>query len=194
MVKYINFSDDASLLDEYSHLIEFQQKPADLPQEYENFRPRDTFPTGNLLCGDLIVNEEMTKKLEMHPFPEWVVQLIRLDTRDEQVDGHVVCLNVSKKELRKLGRKDWSTRVGMNKEKIKAMTPDDLLAFRMAPGICVKVIANVPHYFICKEKPAGKSYPYMQVFEPSIDWETLQPFGKFSPTAYFSTPFEIKLD
>ena len=111
MVKYIDFLEDTSLLDEYSHLIEYQQKPADLPQEYENFRPRDTFPTGQLLCGDLIVNEDMTKQLEMHPFPEWVVQLIRLDTKEGQVDGQVVCLSMSKKELKKLGRKDWGTRV-----------------------------------------------------------------------------------
>ncbi|MFX0100795.1 MAG: hypothetical protein ACFFCS_14560 [Candidatus Hodarchaeota archaeon] len=193
-MNFIDFSDDLEILNEYSHLIEYQIKPVDLPKEYENFRPRETFPTGQLLCGDLVVNEEMTKQLEIHPFPEWVVQLIRLDTKDEQLDGYEVALNVSKKDLKKLGRKDWTTRVDMIKEMIKSMTEEDIVVFRMVPGICVEINANVPHYVICKNKPAGKSYPYMQVFEPTIDWEKLKPFGKFAPTAYFTTPFEIKID
>lgn len=196
-MKIIDFNDEEER-DAYSHLVEYQVKPADLPGEYENFRPRETFPTGNLLCGDLIINEESTKQLEVHPFPEWVVQLTRLDpiaAGKTQVDGYCIALNLTGKQVKKFTRKDWSERKKMMKEKIKAsdLQADEIIAFPMNPGICLKVQENVPHYFVSAQKDDKQVYPYCQVYEPSINWDELKPFGRFEPTAYFPLKEEIQV-
>ncbi|MHA1369807.1 MAG: hypothetical protein ACTSWN_07765 [Promethearchaeota archaeon] len=193
-MKIIDFQENIEGLNEYSHLVEYQIKPDDIPEPFGIFKPREIFPTGRLLCGDLIVNETSTKQVEMHPFPEWVVQLLRLDTKDEPVDGYCVALNMEPKVIKKQKRKDWKTRTTIIKEFIKGCSEQDVLAFKMAPGICLKVNANVPHYFISGTTSPGSVYPYMQVFEPAINWEELAPFGKVAEsTAYFTMPFEIKI-
>ena len=192
-MRIIDFRENPEALKEIEHLAEFQAKPEDLPKEFENFRPRGGFPAGHLLVGDLVINEESSKQLEVHPFPEWVVQLVRLDTASDSVDGYCVVLNIDAKDVRKMEKKDWRERKDMIKEMVKACQPESLLAFRMVPGICVKVMANVPHYFIAAAKTETTDYPYCQVFEPNITWEELAPFGKFEPTAYFQTSFEIRI-
>lgn len=190
IVKHVDFGDGADVLGTFSHLVEYQAKPTDLPKEHENFRVRETFPLGNLLCGDLVINEEATKQLEMHPFPEWVVQLQRLDTPAGALRGYCIALDMTAKDLRKLEKKDWRERKDAVKELVKACTPEQLVAFAMAPGICVKVPANVPHYFVSARNDGTKAHPYCQVFEPAIAWDGVAVLGRFDPTAYFSLPFE----
>lgn len=190
-MKIVDFRENSELLKEFEHLAEFQAKPEDFPKEFENFRSRGGFSAGHLLVGDIIINEESSNQLEVHPFPEWVVQLVRLDTTSESVDGYCVVLNVDIKELRKIEMKDWWERKDMIKELVKNCQPETLLALCMMPGICVKVLANVPHYFIATAKTDEIEYPYCQVFEPNITWEEYAPFGKFEPTAYFQIPFDI---
>ncbi|MHA1681068.1 MAG: hypothetical protein ACTSUE_08670 [Promethearchaeota archaeon] len=180
-------------LEAYAHLVEYQVKPPDLPQEFQNFRVRETFPMGNLLCGDLVINEESSKQLEVHPFPEWVVQLIRLDTKKTQVAGYIATLNMTPKELKKLVKLDWRSKTKEIKERVKNCSNDDIILFKLIPGLCVKIRGNVVHYAISEQKPDENAYPYCQVFEPAIDWNTLKPFGKFAPTGYFQLPFELKI-
>jgi hypothetical protein len=190
MMKTLDFREKAEVLKEYEHLVQYQSKPADLPKQFENFREKETYPAGNLLVGDLIINEEFSKQLEMHPFPEWVAQFIRLDTTADSVDGYCVALNLGPKELKKLDRKDWRDRKDAAKELVKDLKPEGLVAFRMAPGICVKVPGSVPHYFVSAKKPDGKEYPYCQVYEPRIPF--LDVF-RYDPTAYFQLPIEIRI-
>jgi hypothetical protein len=189
MMKIIDFREKAEVLKEFEHLVQYQAKPADLPKQFENFREKESYPAGNLLVGDLVINEEFSKQLEMHPFPEWVAQFIRLDTAADSVNGYCVALNLSAKEIKKIERKDWRERKDAVKELVKELKPEGLVAFRMAPGICVKVPGSVPHYFISAKKADGKEYPYCQVYEPKITF--LDAF-RHEPTAYFQTPFEIR--
>ncbi|HME51875.1 MAG TPA: hypothetical protein VKM55_06635 [Candidatus Lokiarchaeia archaeon] len=193
-MRIIDYRESPETLKELDHLAEYQVKPEDLPKEFENFRPRGGFPAGHLLVGDLVINEESSKQLEVHPFPEWVVQLVRLDTASESGDGYCVVFNVDAKDSRKIEKKDWRERKDIIKELVKNCQPENLIAFRMVPGICVKVMANIPHYFIAAAKNDATEYPYCQVFEPNVTWEELVPFGKFEPTAYFQTPFEIRVE
>lgn len=188
-VKRVDFNSDTGIRAGLSHLVEYQAAPTDLPQQYENFRVRETFPVGTLLCGDLVINEESTMQLEMHPFPEWVVQLQRLETPMASLQGHCIALDMTAKELKKLGRKDWKDRKELVRDLVKQCTGDKLVAFSMAPGICLKVPANVPHYFVSVKNDGTAAYPYCQVFEPAIAWDTLAPFGRVEPTAYFQLPF-----
>lgn len=193
-MKCIDHKTPADVLAQYVHLVEYQSRPADLPQQFQNFKPRDSFPMGQLLCGDLVINEEKAKQLEVHPFPEWVVQLVRIETDVPSVNGYCIALNMEQKEFKKFAKKDWRIKKDDLKGLIKDVTADGLVAFKMGIGICLKVQASVPHYFVSAPAPGGNvlAYPYCQVFEPTINWDKLAPFGKFEPTAYFSTDLEIR--
>lgn len=186
----IDYREKADVVKEFEHLVQYQKKPDDLPKQFENFREKETYPAGNMLVGDLIINEEFSKQLEMHPFPEWVAQFIRLDTTADSVDAYCVAMDIAPKDLKKLDRRDWRERKDAVKELVKELKPEGIVAFRMVPGICVKVPGSVPHYFVSATKPEGKEYPYCQVYEPKIVF--LDVF-RHEPTAYFQTPFEIRV-
>ena len=190
-MQIIDYKENPDTLKQWAHLCAYQVRPESLGPQ--NFAKRDGFPVGHLMVGDLIVNEEFAKQLEVHPFPEWVAQLVRLDTEQPSVDGYCIFLNVPEKDFHKIEKKDWRERKDQFKDLVKACTEDDIVAFHMVPGICVKVIANTPHYFISAAKSEDAEYPYCQVYEPEIDWPSLAPFGKLEPTAYFSTPFEMRV-
>ncbi|MHA1889415.1 MAG: hypothetical protein ACTSYS_00350 [Promethearchaeota archaeon] len=176
------------------HLVQYMIKPVDLPGEYEFFRVREIFPAGKLLCGDLVVNETSSKQLEIHPFPEWVVQVIQPAPVEESLPAYCVFLNLNKKQLKKISKMSTKEKKSEIKELVKSCTNNDIIAFKMAPGACVKVNPNVPHYFITEKSSEGKSIPYALVFEPSIDWEAMKIFGKFESTAYFSLPFDLQVE
>lgn len=192
-MKIVTHETDPSELAEYSHLMEYQVKPGDLPSENENFRVREIFPVGNLLCGDLIINEEFTEKMELHPFPEWVTHLLRLDTKLPQVAGYSAIIAMSKKDHRKLSKLDWRSKIKQAREIVKNCTMEDIVLFKLVPGACAKINGNVIHYAIADKKPDTSSYPYWQVFEPSIDWNQFKPFGKFDNTGYFTLPFKLEV-
>nr|MDO8113729.1 hypothetical protein [Candidatus Sigynarchaeota archaeon] len=188
----MDFKEKAEILKEYEHLCEYQVKPANLGVG-SNFARRDGFVAGQLMIGDLIINEEATKNLEVHPFPEWVAQLIRIDTPKDQASGYAVVLNINQKDFKRIEKKDWRDRKDAFKELTKDCKPESLVAFRLVPGICVKIPGSVPHYFVSGKKTEGTEYPYCQVYEPEINWNTFAPFGKFEATMYFQVPFEIRI-
>jgi hypothetical protein len=192
-VQIIDYRETPETLKQFAHLCEYQVRPEGLPDGPQNFKRRDGFVAGRLMIGDLIINEEFSRQLEVHPFPEWVAQLVRLDTDQPSVDGYCVFLNVPEKDFHKIEKKDWRERKDGIKELVKVCTEGSMVAFRMVPGICVKVDPNAPHYFISAAKPDDAEYPYCQVYEPEIDWATLAPFGKLEPTAYFSVSFDMRV-
>ncbi len=170
---------------DYAHLFEILQPPEGLL----NFKPRDGFPAGGtLLVGDLVCNESITTNLEIHPFPEWVLQ----SPRSEKHTGKAfaVFANVDPKLFeRKIARKDWIGRVQAYNEYIKTLTIDCFFAIEMPPGMIIKVCKNAPHYFLSR-KSSGEDFPYLVVFEPEIPVvsEELK-----AATAYFSLPNSLTI-
>ncbi len=148
---------------DYCHLFEILQPPEGLL----NFKPRDGFPGGGtLLVGDLICNETQTTNLEIHPFPEWVLQSPRCGKHSSKVCA--IFANVDPKFFeRKIARKDWIGRVQAYNEYMKTLPIESFFAIEMPPGIIVKVCKNAPHYFL-SAKSTGEDFAYLVVFEPEI--------------------------
>lgn len=148
---------------EYAHLFEILQPPEGL----SNFKRRDGFPDGGtLLVGDLVCNETQTTNLEIHPFPEWVLQSPRYGKHPGK--AYAIFANVDPKFFeRKIARKDWIGRVQAYNEYMKTLPIDNFFAIEMPPGIIVKVCKNAPHYFLSAQT-ADLDSPYLVVFEPEI--------------------------
>ncbi|MHA1731868.1 MAG: hypothetical protein ACTSU5_07985 [Promethearchaeota archaeon] len=169
---------------DWGHLYEVQVPPNGL----ENFRERETYDTaGKLLVGDLVLTENSGRYLEMHPFPEWVVLL----SVPNQVMGNafLVLPKLPAKVLARLSKKPWEARSKQVARLLAKMPREDLFAIRYDVGTCVKVPANVPHYFLSKCAP-DEAPPYLQVFEPSIPilGDVLG-----GPTAYHDLGHEISV-
>ncbi len=170
---------------DFAHLFEILQPPENL----QNFKPRDGFPSGGtLLVGDLVCTEYQTGNLEIHPFPEWVLQSPRLGKQPGKSYG--VFANVDSKIFeRKIVRKDWNGRVQTYNEYLKTLTIDDFFAIEMVQGIIIKVCKNAPHYFLSARSP-GKDFPYLVVFEPDIPVVTEE---LKAATAYLPLPYLLSL-
>ncbi len=170
---------------EYAHLYEVLQPAEGLV----NFKPRDGFAAGGtLLVGDLVCNESQTSNLEIHPFPEWVLQSPRYGKQPGK--AFAIFANVDPKFFeRKIARKDWTGRVQAYNDYIKTLPIDGFFAIEMPPGVIVKVCKNAPHYFISAQS-AGEDFPYLVVFEPEIPVvaEELK-----AATAYFSLPGPLSM-
>ncbi|MHA1150348.1 MAG: hypothetical protein ACTSR8_19140 [Promethearchaeota archaeon] len=169
----------------YNFLFELQQPPNDI----NLWKIKYNFKMGTPLVGDLILDLEKENNLEVHPFPEWVVFLrytAKVNSRP-----YLIVPKLDNKFVRKLSRKTIDDRISMLKEKIKALTIDDFLAFEYELGINVLVPAFIPHLFISStiKKEEGESPPYLQVFEPNID--ILNTTLKIRPTYFFKLPFSV---
>ncbi len=135
------------------------------------------------MVGDLVCNESQTNNLEIHPFPEWVLQSPRYGKKTGK--AFAVFANVDPRFFeRKIARKDWIGRVQSYNEYMKTVSKDNFFAIEMPPGVIVKVCKNAPHYFLSVLNP-GEDFPYLVVFEPAIPVvsEELK-----AATAYFSLP------
>ena len=148
---------------DFAHLFEILQPPPGLL----NFKPKDRFSAGGyILVGDLVCNETQTNVMEIHPFPEWVVNSGRFGTCSGK--AYAIFARIDPKFLeRKISRKDWMGRVQEYKEYLKSLTIDGVFAVELPVGCIIKVCNNVPHYFLSKQQP-GEDYPYLVVFEPEI--------------------------
>ncbi len=148
---------------DYSNLFEILQPPEGL----SNFKRRDGFPGGGtLLVGDLVCNETQTTNLEIHPFPEWVLQSPRYGKHPGK--AYAIFANVDPKFFeRKIARKDWIGRVQAYNEYMKTLPIANFFAIEMPLGIIVKVCKNAPHYFLSAQS-ADQDSPYLVVFEPEI--------------------------
>src|SRR5271157_2683698 len=91
----------------YAHLFEILQPPENL----NNFKPRDGVPGGGtLMSGDLVCNEQQTPNLEVHPFPEWVMQSPWFEKNTG--NAFAIIAEIDPKVFkRKVEQKDWAGRV-----------------------------------------------------------------------------------
>ncbi len=169
----------------YSHLFKVQLPPEDI----NLWKIRYNVEIGTPLIGDLFLSLEEEKKLEIHPFPEWVVHLRSKDLVKSK--PYLIVPNLSRAFLKKLNRKSLNDKIELIKNEIEKVKIEDLIAFEYELGINILVPAFVPHFFISSRinKEMGDTPPYLQVFEPNI--ENITKVLKIKPTYYFELPFTV---
>ena len=170
---------------EYNHLFEVQIPPNDI----NLWKVRFHFEMGTPMVGDLLLDLEQENKLEIHPFPEWVVQLKSRDFVESK--PYLIVPNVSKQLVKKINRKPIQEKIDIIKSIVKELKIGDLLAFEYEIGINVLIPAYIPHFFISSKikKKANEAPPYLQVFEPNIT--NLSKLLNIKPTYYFELPFTV---
>ena len=186
-MKLIREAEYAEAQEKYGHLFDIcTPKPEMLEKDLE-WLVRDGFdPMGTLMVGDLRVKKHETTIVEIHPFPEWVVQM-RLP---QQKSGKVYALvpELSQKDLEKLARREWNKRIEKLQDMLDGLTPENYFAIEYQEGISIKIPANVPHEFLSVVASDEKT-PYCQVFEPNFKavGETLK-----IDTPYFNLKYTLK--
>ena len=169
----------------YQHLFEVQ-----LPPEKINlFKVRHNFEMGTPMVGDLVLDLESEKMLEIHPFPEWVVFLKSSDKVKSK--PYLVVPNFPLSLVKKISRKSVDERIRLIQNELETITIDGLIAFEYEIGINILVPAFIPHFFIASKitKDAGEESPYLQVFEPNLDVLTKNLQVKMS--YFFKLPFSV---
>ncbi len=172
--------------DSYQHLFEVQ-----LPPESINlFKVRYNFEMGTPLVGDLLLDLESERMLEIHPFPEWVVHL-----KSDKVKSkpYLVVPNFPNSLVKKFSRKSVDEKIKLIQNEIDHIKIDDLIAFEYEIGINILVPAFIPHFFIASKinKEAGEEPPYLQVFEPNLD--VLTKNLKIKTSYFFKLPFSVSI-
>ena len=185
VLNIINIEDYLKNSREYHHLFEVQLPP----DEINLWKVRDHFDMGTLMVGDLLLDLEQENKLEIHPFPEWVVHLRSKGVVKSK--PYLIVPNLSKQTVKKINRKSFNEKIELIQDEIKNLKIDDLIAFEYELGVNILVPAFIPHFFISSKinKEEGNEPPYLQVFEPKID--TITALLKVKPTYYFKLPFTV---
>ncbi|MGV9172026.1 MAG: hypothetical protein ACOC44_16600 [Promethearchaeia archaeon] len=171
----------------FSHLFEVQFPPEDI----NLFKPRTNFTMGTPLVGDLYLDLEQEDLLEIHPFPEWVVQLYY--PANVQSKPYLIVPNFSRAFIRKMNRKAFDQKIQMIGKEIKGLEIHDLFAFEYKVGVNIKVHAFIPHFFISSkiDKSNEEKPPYLQVFEPEMS--ALTKNLKIKTTYLFKLPWKVSL-
>jgi hypothetical protein len=146
---------------------------------------------GNPLVGDLLLDLEKERSLEIHPFPEWVVYLKSVG--NVRSKPFLIVLNLPKSLIKKIARKSIDEKITLLQNNIQNATIDDLLAFEYDIGVNILVPAFIPHFFIASKinRSEGEKPPYLQVFEPNLD--VLTKNLKIKTTYYFRLPFFVSI-
>ncbi len=173
--------------EKYEHIFEVQLPPKNI----NLFKPRFNFEMGTPLVGDLLLDLEQENMLEIHPFPEWVVQLKSRDKVNSK--AYLIVPNFPRSFIKKLSRKPIGQKINLIQQEVDKTTIEDLLAFEYEVGINVLVPAFTPHFFISSKinKEAGDSPPYLQVFEPNL--ENLTRILRIKTTYFFKLPFNVMI-
>lgn len=181
----ITLNDYAKGTNIYKHLFEVQLPTEDL----KLWKPRYNFELGTLLVGDLLLDLEQERALEIHPFPEWVVYLKSL--RNTKAKPYLIVPNFSKSFVGKLSRKSVENNISLIQEEVNKLTIEDLISFEYEIGVNVLVPAFIPHFFISSkiDKVEGETPPYLQVFEPNL--EPLTRNLNIKTTYFFKLPFKV---
>ncbi|MFO8017680.1 MAG: hypothetical protein R6U96_03535 [Promethearchaeia archaeon] len=169
----------------FSHLFEVQ-----LPPEKINlWKPRRNFNMGTPLIGDLYLDLEEEDMLEIHPFPEWVVQLYY--PANQKSIPYLVVPNLPKAKIRKLRRKSIDQKIDIIDQEIKHIKIENLIAFEYKVGINIMVRAFIPHFFISShiDKEKGENPPYLQVFEPELS--ALTENLEIKTSYFFRLPYKV---
>ncbi len=185
--KIINFKCYQENKEIYAHLFEIQQPNEDI----KLFKERYSHDLGTLLVGDLVLDLERERLLEIHPFPEWVVQLkasMKINAKP-----YLVVPNFSPSFMKKLLRKSLDSKLELLKDQISRLKIEDLIGLEYQVGINVLVPAYVPHFFISSKikKEEGEKPPYLQVFEPN--YLSVVKTLNIKPSYYFKLPFHVEI-
>ena len=183
----IRFNDFVKDPIEFTHLFEVQVPPDDI----NLWKIRYNFDMGTPLVGDLLLNLESERNLEIHPFPEWVVYLKSIGNKSSR--PYLVVPNFPKSFIKKISRKSIDEKVNLIKNQVDNIQIDDLIAFEYEVGINILVPAFIPHFFISShiDKDAGETPPYLQVFEPKLD--TLTTNLRIKTTYFFKLPYTVRI-
>jgi len=171
--------------DKFQHLFEVQNPPENI----NLFKVRYSFEMGTPLVGDLVLDLESERLLEIHPFPEWVVFL--KSSNKVKSKPYLVVPNLPNSLVKKFSRKSVDERIKLIQNEIVKIKIDDLIAFEYEIGINILVPAFIPHFFIASKinKDAGEKPPYLQVFEPNLD--TLTKNLRIKTSYFFKLPFSV---
>ena len=129
---------------DFEHLFEICQQPPDSItwQTHDEFRY-----AGTLFLGDLNLKEQETENFEIHPFPEWVIKIYQPLKKPGK--AYAIFPIIPKKFIQKtLPRKNFAIRIEKIQETLDALNPDNIIAVEYSDGMCIKVLENVPHYFL----------------------------------------------
>ncbi len=150
---------------------------------------RDTFTNaGTLMVGDLRVIKKNTNILEVHPFPEWVVQLYQLEKPSGTT--YAILPHFTEKDVECLKHLKWEKRVEKIRNLIDMQSEEDFIAIEYKDGVSIKIPENIPHEFISVFNEE-ENCPYCQVFEPNM--EEICNIFHYTPTEFFNLNFELKI-
>jgi hypothetical protein len=185
IINIVTYNDYIKEENLYENLFEVQLPPEDI----NLWKIRYNFNMGTPLLGDLLLDLEQEERLEIHPFPEWVVQLKTKDVVKSK--PYLVVPNFSKPLIKKINRKSINEKIELIQNEIDTIKIDDLIAFEYDIGINILVPAFIPHFFISSKinREAGEKPPYLQVFEPNL--EVLTKNLKIKTTYFFKLPFSV---
>jgi hypothetical protein len=151
----------------FGHLFDICSPKPEMIEKNMDWIVRDGFSQfGTLAVGDLRVIKHTTSVLEIHPFPEWVVQCYVPGKKSGKVYALIPIL--LEKDVRKIERTPWAQRIDIIQKLLDPLIEKDFLAIEYVIGIDIKIPANIPHDFI-SIVDQGEEIPYCQVFEPNIN-------------------------
>ncbi len=182
-MKILSLQDAALSTKEFSHLFEISTLPAAFVENQAlDWRVRDGYSNaGTLLVGDLRVMKSSTAIVEIHPFPEWLVEILQ---PGQQVGkAYAIVPNWSIERLERIKSKAWEEKLSCIEKHLQETSADEWLAITYQPGVCIKIPAYVPHEFLAVVKE-GEIHPYLQCFEPNFEF--LSESLGINPTALFS--------
>ncbi len=168
-MEIITLRSDSKKLKEYRHLFEISQLPSAFSENPKlDWRVRDGFEhAGSLLVGDLRVLKQETDVVEIHPFPEWLVEILqpfsKVGTAYAIVPNWPVHLVDSIKKL------PWDQKLSIIKKELLNRKSEHWIAIQYEPGICIKICEYVPHEFLAYYSE-DQIPPYLQCFEPNFDF------------------------
>jgi hypothetical protein len=172
----------------YGHLFDICQPKLEMIEKKIDWWVRDAFDKlGTLMVGDLIVLKHESDMMEIHPFPEWVVQMHMVGKTSGKT--YAIVPAFEEKDIRKLEMRDWEKRIKKTQEMLDPLTEKDFIAIEYKEGISIKIPPNVPHDFISVVK-IGENDPYCQVFEPNF--ASVVEIFKIS-TPYFNLKMKLKI-
>ncbi len=175
---------------EYPHLFNIGTVPNEMEKDNIDWLVRDKFDAaGTFMLGDLRVVKTQMKVMEIHPFPEWVVQIFQ-PLKDSN-NTYLIIPNIDQNQFIRAKKKSWEERTAFFLNFLFALNHGDYIAIEYRDGVSIKVPANVPHDFIYKEN-GKKSVPYCQVFEP--DFEKIGKLYQISPTHIFKLGYSLKIE
>lgn len=168
-MKIISLRSDADKLKQYEHLFQISTLPSAFSENQKlDWRIRDGFSdAGTLLVGDLRVLKKDTDVVEIHPFPEWLVEI--LQPFSKVGTAYAIVPNWSKDFLDSIKKVNWEQKISLIKDRISHTKSEQWIAVQYEPGICIKICEYVPHEFLAQYSE-GQIPPYLQCFEPNFDF------------------------